>query len=96
MSRTVRFRPAARRDVKRLAENFADAPPRIAEILILRLERAVLRLAVHPFIGRPLEHDDLRETLFAYGKIRYVIRYFVTDTDVVIVRVWHGKENRPH
>ena len=40
-------------------------------------------------------HGDLRETLFAYGKVRYVIRYRVNETEVEIVRIWHGKENRP-
>ena len=60
-----------------------------------RIEQRVARLRLFPFIGRPLPHGGLRETVVAYGKSRYVIRYLVTDEAVIIARIWHGRENRP-
>jgi plasmid stabilization system protein ParE len=63
--------------------------------MVRRLEARVDRLTRLPFLGRPLSHGGLRETIVPYGKSRYVIRYRVTDTTIQIVRIWHGRENRP-
>lgn len=95
MTRRARFRPAARRDLKRLAAFLADAPPAVAEEMVRRLEARVERLTRFPFMGRPLKHGELREAIVPYGKSRYVIRYKVTETTIQIVRIWHGRENRP-
>ncbi len=94
MTRRARFRPAARRDLKRLAAFLADAPPAVAEEMVRRVEARVARLTRLPFLGRPLTHGDL-SLIVPYGKSRYVIRYKVTETTIQIVRIWHGRENRP-
>lgn len=94
MSRQVRFRPAAVRDRKRLVAFFADAPPNVAEAMLLLLEKRTQQLIRRPFIGRPVS-DEIRETIVAYGKSRYVMRYAVSDAFITIVRIWHGRENLP-
>lgn len=58
-------------------------------------KRGIDRLTRLPFLGRPMSHGGLRETIVPYGKSRYVIRYKVTETTIQIVRIWHGRENRP-
>jgi plasmid stabilization system protein ParE len=48
-----------------------------------------------PRIGRPMNEDDRRELFVAFGAGAYVIRYKLEAEDtVVIVRVWHSKENQ--
>jgi plasmid stabilization system protein ParE len=53
-------------------------------------------LAANPRIGRPMPDDTKRRELFiAYGAGAYVIRYiFDSNHNVVILRVWHSRENR--
>lgn len=95
MTRKLKFRPAARRDVKRLAAFLGEAPQAVADALIDILESEATRLARTPFIGRPLRDTPLREWIVRYGRSAYIIRYAVSDTAVTITRIWHGKEDRP-
>lgn len=37
----------------------------------------------------------LRELTVPFGNSAYVIRYLVRDETVIVLRVWHGRENRP-
>ncbi|WP_081374181.1 type II toxin-antitoxin system RelE/ParE family toxin [Rhizobium leguminosarum] len=50
-----------------------------------------------PYIGIRMEHHAAYRQLFVpFGKNAYVLRYRIheeTDT-LVVVRVWHGRENR--
>lgn len=95
MTRKLKFRPAARRDVKRLAEHFAEAPESVAETLIRKLERETDRLTRTPYIGRSLRETPVREWVVRYGRSTYIVRYVVLDDAVLITRIWHGKEKRP-
>lgn len=36
-----------------------------------------------------------RKLLVPFGKYGYTIHYIVLDDDVVILNVYHGRENRP-
>ncbi len=79
----------------RLTAFLAEAPPTIAEEMVRRLEAKTQQLARFPHLGRKLNHRQLRETTVVYGKSRYVIRYQITEDAIRIVRIWHGRENRP-
>ena len=37
---------------------------------------------------------DRRELFLPFGASSYVLRYLIDEQTVVIVRVWHGRENR--
>jgi plasmid stabilization system protein ParE len=41
------------------------------------------------------EAPGLRKLLVSFGKYGYVIHYTILENDVVILRVYHGRENRP-
>jgi plasmid stabilization system protein ParE len=64
--------------------------------------RIILRgsslLEESPRIGRPMADGTGRRELFIpFGSGFYVLRYFLADNDdnvVIIVRVWHGREDR--
>lgn len=46
-------------------------------------------------LGRPMADGTGRRELFIpFGSGFYVLRYFLASGAVVIVRVWHGRENR--
>lgn len=81
--------------MKRLAAFLGGAPESIADALIRKLETETDRLRRTPFIGTPLRDTPLREWITRYGRSAYIIRYAVSDEAVTIVRLWHGKENRP-
>ena len=37
----------------------------------------------------------LRKLLVTFGKYGYIIHYVILEDDVIILRVYHGRENRP-
>lgn len=61
--------------------------------------RVILRgsslLEESPRLGRPMADSTGRRELFIpFGSGYYVLRYFLTNDTVIIVRVWHGREDR--
>jgi plasmid stabilization system protein ParE len=94
--RALLFRPAARRDLLRLVDALvARGAFTAAHNLAAELDTQTARLAQTPFIGAQGQYATLRQWVFHFGRSRYVIRYSVTDDAVIIIRIWHGKENRP-
>lgn len=41
------------------------------------------------------EIAGLRKLLVPFGKYGYMIHYVILEDDVIILRVYHGRENRP-
>ena len=41
------------------------------------------------------EIAGLRKFLVPFGKYGYMIHYVILENDVIILRVYHGRENRP-
>ena len=41
------------------------------------------------------EIAGLRKLLVSFGKYGYIIHYVILEDDVIILRVYHGRENRP-
>lgn len=95
MSREVKLRPAARHDLRRLALFVAQMDERAGAKRGDALEAALKRLSIRPFVGRPGSKPNTREHTIRFGRSSYLIRYRVTDDAVIIIRIWHGKENRP-
>jgi plasmid stabilization system protein ParE len=89
----LRFSPESVDDLSRLRKFIEEKNPaaaqRIANDLLLGLEK----LKIFPEIGLNVERS------FEPGRIRdlfianYIVRYLIGDGEVVILRVWHGKEN---
>jgi plasmid stabilization system protein ParE len=54
-------------------------------------------LAQSPYRGAVVQQKaGLRKLLVSFGKYGYVIHYTVIEEEVVILRVYHGRENRPN
>ncbi len=89
------WRERALEDISRLydflREKNEDAATKAAQVIL----RGSALLEVSPKLGRPMADGTRRRELFIpFGVGFYVLRYFLADDIVVIVRVWHGRENR--
>jgi plasmid stabilization system protein ParE len=68
-----------------------EAAAKAAQVIL----RGSSLLEESPRLGRPMaDGTGRRELLIPFGAGFYVIRYFLTTETVVIVRVWHGREDR--
>ncbi len=89
----LRFSPESIDDLIRLREFIEDKNPaaaqRIANDLLLGLEK----LKVFPEIGleveRAFEPQRIRDLFIG----NYTVRYLVGDGEIVVLRIWHGKED---
>jgi plasmid stabilization system protein ParE len=68
-----------------------DAATKAAQVIL----RGSSLLEESPRIGRPMADGTQRRELFIpFGSGFYVLRYFLVNEVVVIVRIWHGREDR--
>ena len=89
----LRFTPEAVEDLVRLRtfieEKNPSAAQRIARDLLLGMEK----LKVFPEIGlkveRAFEPQRIRDLFVG----NYTVRYLIGDGEIVVLRIWHGKEN---
>ncbi len=89
----LRFAPEAVDDLVRLRKFIEEKNPtaaqRVANDLLLGFEK----LKVFPEIGlkveRAFDPNRIRDLFIGL----YTVRYLIGDGEVVILRIWHGKEN---
>lgn len=90
----IRYAPAALHDVRRLHGWLVERGAERAAMM-QRLADAERRIAEQPN-GLPLTRSGLaRRYLMRLGRSTYVIHYVEDGPDQVIVRIWHGREDRP-
>lgn len=89
----IRWSFDARDDVDRLADFVAAYDPVRATEIEQELSQAPKRLLQFPRRGPRLSEFDPREIReFRVG--RYLLRYELADTDILVLRFFHAKENR--
>ncbi len=71
---TLRFTPAALRDLERLAAFLRDSDPAAANGTIPLILNSLRVLSEHPLIGRPIDASR-RELLVFRGRSGYVAQY---------------------
>ncbi|PZO55158.1 MAG: type II toxin-antitoxin system RelE/ParE family toxin [Alphaproteobacteria bacterium] len=94
MTLRVELRPAAERDLDRLVVFMAKLDERAADRRERWLRESIRKLGDRPLMGRPGPRSSLRERVLKYGRSSYLVRYRVTDEALVVLRIWHGKEDR--
>lgn len=85
---------SARDDVIRLREFIKPYNPEAARKAAENLKKAASLLIENPHIGKPLEHREDRELIVPIGRRGYVIRYRVVGDEIIILRIWHGLEEK--
>ncbi|ATQ43028.1 type II toxin-antitoxin system RelE/ParE family toxin [Caulobacter mirabilis] len=94
MSFRVRLQIAARLDIERLGDFLSEWSDSLAERAVATLYDAVNSLQTMPDRGRPLT-GPLRELVVPFGKGAYIVRYVVSEHEVLITRIFHSLEDRP-
>jgi plasmid stabilization system protein ParE len=91
----VIWREQAAADIARLRGFLSDKDFLAAQRALQTIYKGGELIAAHPRIGRPMPDGTKRRELFIpFGSGFYVLRYFLANNVVVIVRVWHSRENR--
>lgn len=93
----VVWTPAATRDLQRQHQFLAALDEEVAKRAIQAIVKAGGSLAQNPKRGRTIdEANGLRKLPVRFGRSGFVIHYAVIFEEVVILRVFHGRENRPN
>jgi plasmid stabilization system protein ParE len=99
MAAEIVWLPAAVADLERLRRFILEKNPDAAKRAVIRIREATKLLADHPERGRLVEDlFPFRDLCIPFGAGNYLLRYRVHPethtTQVVIVRVWHSREQR--
>lgn len=87
--------PEAKQDIARLHEFLKNKSPDAASRMVDLLLNGADKLMDFPEMGKPLGDELKRRELFlAFGAGAYVIRYILTENNIVVIRVWHSREMR--
>lgn len=84
------WQAAARGDLAKIIDHFAERDSRVAETLLDRIERAATALGKTD-TGRPGRMPNLREKSIA--RTKYILAYRVTEAQIIILRVIHAAQN---
>ncbi len=93
----IKWLPETVNDLHRLHSFLQEHDQKAADNASGRILEGVKLLKATPHLGRPMPDDDIerRELFMSFGAGAYVIRYrFEGDNSVIIIRIWHSKENR--
>ena len=93
----IEWLPEAANDVVRLREFINKENPLAAKNAGHRILSAVDLLTKNPEAGMPGPDEDcesFRDLYAPFGKGGYTIRYRIKQQIIVIVRVWHSREDR--
>lgn len=89
----IRWTAKASSDLVRLHAHLTPVAPAAAARVVQQLARAPDRLLDHPRIGEKLEAYDPREVRrIIIGD--YELRYEIADATIIVLRLWHCRENR--
>ncbi|MGF1480287.1 MAG: type II toxin-antitoxin system RelE/ParE family toxin [Cyanophyceae cyanobacterium] len=89
----IQFSQSAVADLQRLRDFIAASNEEAAARVALRIRESIGTLALFPAKGRPVENiEGVRELVAG----NYVVRYLHREPEeqIVILRIWHGKEYR--
>jgi len=89
----LRWAPGAVADLARLRSFLGDKNPAAARAA-QRLREAAALLRSQPELGHAVDGEVFRDLLAPFGGGAYVLRYRVDDDAVIVVRIWHGREER--
>jgi len=91
----LRWLPAAFQDIERLYEYLVEKDPSAAARAMATILDGAEGLEDMPEIGKPMNDDTgRRERFLPFGAGAYVLRYKLYGEAIVIIRVWHSREQR--
>ncbi len=88
----LRFTSKALEDLERLHDFLAEKNPVAADRIRRQLLDSFQTLLKQPLAGKPVKSLPVRQWVAG----DYVIRYLIeAEQSLIIVRIWHGREDRP-
>jgi plasmid stabilization system protein ParE len=83
-------------DLERLRNFLYKRNPDAAARAMTAIGSAIYSMGTFPERGRPSSLTGARELIVSFGRSAYVLRYaHLSETnEVVVLRVWHGREQR--
>jgi plasmid stabilization system protein ParE len=91
--RALQWTDKAYADLTRAYDFLAPLNPAAAVRVVQSLSAAPEGLLVNPRVGKRLEQFDPREVRRILV-VQYELRYEVLETSVVVLRLWHTREDR--
>jgi len=93
-SLTLKWSATALADIQRLRAFIETHNPDAAQRAAASFKQAASILLTYPGIGKRLEERQDRELFIPFGQRGYIMRYRLDGDDIVILRIWHGLEDR--
>jgi plasmid stabilization system protein ParE len=90
----IRLSPEAVLDVERLRAFLDQNNPDVTQRALARIWTAIERLQEFPALGVPTKDANVRQIVIRFGASGYIVRYVAEPKDIVITRIWHGREAR--
>ena len=84
----------ARADLIRLHAFIQPHNPRAAKQSAGKILKATRLILDNPAIGTPLEGRQDYELFTPFGQNGYIFRYQIIERKIVILKIWHSRENR--
>jgi len=82
-------------DIQRLYDFLIEQDPRAAERAVRGIQLGAQKLLDFPRVGRRMDDATERRELFVpFGAGAYVLRYRIHADTIVVLRVWHSREER--
>ena len=95
--RQISWLPGALQDLRRLREFIQSKNPAAAKKAAYSIKEALAILQENPKAGMPLFEalQGFHDLMVPFGRNGYIVRYREDGDGIVIVRVWHTREDRP-
>ena len=90
---TVTLTPGALSDIERLDHFLRDKNSTAANRMLTAFNNAFARLASSPLDSPAVPQTTLRARIVRFGKGGYVFLYAVRGRAVIVVRLFHGRED---
>jgi len=87
------YTPEAIDDLQRLKEFIEIKNPLAAKKVSIELREGIIKLIAFPKIGLPESRAPDPESIRDLYINNYTVRYLLQNEEIVILRVWHNKEN---
>ena len=89
------WEPGAVDDLSRLREFIEPHNPKAAANAARRIIEAANLLLDNPYLGHPIEElPEFNQLFIPFRKRGYTLRYRVQGNKIIILRIWHARENR--
>jgi plasmid stabilization system protein ParE len=87
--------PEAQADIQCLYDFLYERDPSAAERAIRAMQLGAQRLLEFPHVGRRIDDaTERREVYVPFGAGAYVLRYRMHAETIVVIRIWHSREER--